>query len=219
MTVKLTVKLKESEAQFNRLVQQELRKHLSSLLFAASLNIQTRLRRLVRELITSQPEWASLENGKLAAEFGLDDVNSRLSTILDIWIGSITVGVKPTRTVGAAGISAGLNIQMIKSKWEDVLGSSAAVVTTDKGQELHWLQWLLTEGDKIIVREYDVSYNIPQGMKSRSGQAVMIGKKRGRWRVPPEYSGTTNNNFITRALENIDDPISKIVEQEIKRLT
>lgn len=213
----ITVRLKESEAQFNRLVISAIRQKLSSVLFTASLNIQTRVRRIVRDLISSQPEWASLENGKLNADFGLDSATSRLSTIMDIWVGSISVRAKPVRAVGPSGISGGLIVEMIRSRWEDVLGTNAAVVTTDKGQELPWLEWLLKEGDKIIVREYEVSYNIPPGMNSRTGNAVMIKKHRGRWRVPPEFSGTTTNNFVTRALSDIETTMSRIVEQEIRR--
>jgi hypothetical protein len=36
------------------------------------------------------------------------------------------------------------------------------------------------------------------------------------WRVPAEYAGTVNNNWITRAIENKDENIYYIVEQTIK---
>ena len=45
---------------------------------------------------------------------------------------------------------------------------------------------------------------------------IMISKARGFWQVPPEFSGTAVDNFATRALENIEATIDKIVEQVIK---
>ena len=45
---------------------------------------------------------------------------------------------------------------------------------------------------------------------------IMIEKKRGFWQVPPEFSGTSVDNFATRALGNIGDAIDKIVEKAAK---
>ena len=44
---------------------------------------------------------------------------------------------------------------------------------------------------------------------------IMISKARGFWQVPPEFSGTSVDNFATRALENIEVTIDQIVEQVI----
>lgn len=61
--------------------------------------------------------------------------------------------------------------------------------------DLHWLDWLLTKGDTVIVANYQ--YN-PQTGIGRSGLGNMT--DRGSFRVPPEFSGTLDDNFITRAL-------------------
>ena len=44
---------------------------------------------------------------------------------------------------------------------------------------------------------------------------VMIQKARGFWQVPPDMSGTSVDNFATRALKNIDRDIDQIVEKAI----
>jgi hypothetical protein len=45
----------------------------------------------------------------------------------------------------------------------------------------------------------------------------MRARPKGKWRVPPEYAGTTNNNFVTKALAQIEEPLEKLVLREIKR--
>ena len=67
--------------------------------------------------------------------------------------------------------------------------------TIYQGGDLHWLDWLLTKGDAIVISNYQ--YNAQTGL-GRSGLGNMIAG--GSFRVPPQFSGTPDNNFITRAL-------------------
>jgi hypothetical protein len=76
--------------------------------------------------------------------------------------------------------------------------------------DLHWLDWLLNRGDQIIVVGYE--YN-PQTGLGRSKLGNM--KTGGSFRVPPEFSGTQENNFVTRALigASQEKEIAKILEK------
>ena len=78
-------------------------------------------------------------------------------------------------------------------------------VLTKKGERLDWISWLLTRGDDIVVADYHV---VP-GNHGRSGDAVM--KQGDFFRVRPEYSGTLDDNCITRALENREKEIANIL--------
>ncbi len=62
---------------------------------------------------------------------------------------------------------------------------------------LPWLKWLTTLGDAVIVRDYEVRAGFPD--KSRTGDKIMV--KGSGWRVPPAHSGTPENNFLTRAID------------------
>ena len=44
----------------------------------------------------------------------------------------------------------------------------------------------------------------------------MVQGKGKKWRVPPEFSGTPRNNFVTRALDSIEDDIVKLMERKLK---
>jgi len=86
-----------------------------------------------------------------------------------------------------------------------ILDSSASVIT-ENGTRLEWLNWLLQEGDKIII----YGYHYRTGNEGRSGGGTMV--KRGVFRVPPEFSGTIDNNFITRAFLGREKELSDIIQ-------
>ena len=66
----------------------------------------------------------------------------------------------------------------------------------------------------IIQNKYEFSSSIKRG--SRTGMGVMIEKAKGFWQVPPEFSGTSVDNFATRALGGIEMDIDKIVKNALE---
>jgi len=78
---------------------------------------------------------------------------------------------------------------------------------------LPWLSWLLTRGNEIIIQEYGVLYGSGFG---RTDGAKMSNKK-APFMVDPAYSGTADNNFITRALAPHQRAISNIIKEELTR--
>jgi hypothetical protein len=104
----------------------------------------------------------------------------------------------------------GLTFSIQPSDFQNLLGLSEGHVTTEKGTDLHWLSWLLTEGDSVIVAgyQYDASGS------GRSGVGSMAAGS--SFRVPPAYSGTTSNNFVTRAFVNKQKEIERIISEVFK---
>jgi len=90
----------------------------------------------------------------------------------------------------------GLTLGIGTNAWSKLLSLPKGVVQTAKGQLLPWLSWSITRGDSIIILGYDVFF---QNGFGRSGLAIM---KEGHtvWRVPSKFSGTINNNWISRAI-------------------
>lgn len=210
--LKLSIKIQESNAEISNLIMEGIADVLNRTLFACTNPIETAIRGIFSSAINSSDVWNSLKGGKLQAEFGLpDDVSDRLSDILDIWLNSIQVDYN--RVSGKNVLKGGIVLNMLETDWEDVLSSSSAYIITRLGDSLPWLEWLLKFGDKIIVKDYNVL--MKPSNRSRSGMAVMTKMKYGRWRVPPEFSGTTNNNFVTKILDNIDNEVVRIIEQEL----
>jgi len=212
--MELQLKLVETPSQIATLIMNEIKAVLNGILSSSAKSIEVEIRTLFMDAITGSDTWQSLKDGKLRAEFGLpDDVDTRLSNILDIWLDSIIVDYKPV--TGTTTLHGGISLYMLQSDWNDVISSESAIILTKVGQILPWLEWLLIYGDKIIIRDYEIV--MKQTNKSRSGMALMVKRASGRWRMPPEYAGSTNSNFVTKLLDGISDNIQTIIETELEK--
>ena len=198
-------------SDFNANVVREVSKKVKRESATIKTTVNDQVRKAVREALVSTPEYQSILQGKLKAELGIPNSNARIIAVIDTWVNNIVVTVK-TGTTPLLLIDIGI----IKSDYSDVLSLPQAQYTykSKRGEgEIPWLKWLLLEGDKRIITRYEFSNN-PKG--SRTGMGIMISKEKGTWQVPPEFSGTSVDNFATRALGNIGNVIDKIVERAIR---
>lgn len=188
MKIKLLDSVSDIEAKVNKALSEEINKVISS-----KKNILlNKCKMLVSSWISSQPEMISIQNGELAGNFGIypgQGMNA-LGSIVSAVENSVSVEFKrfTPKLVG------GLEVNFQPSNFLGLINLPQGIVNYENGS-LKWLDWLLTQGDKIIVANYQ--YNPKTGI-GRSGLGNMI--PGGSFRVPPQYSGTTDNNFITRAL-------------------
>lgn len=159
--------------------------------------------------IKAQPEYSSLMGGKLMAEFGLPDASSRLSNIMQTIESGAIVQTKPL-SINGGKIKGSIKLQMIKKDFSDLLSLGDASFVTEKGSTLQWLQWLLIEGDTAIIADY--GFVLGSFPSSRTGMGVMRQFGGAFWRVPPEFAGTINNNWITRAISAASGDIQKEIE-------
>ena len=82
----------------------------------------------------------------------------------------------------------------------------------------------IQEAIEAGIESFDFSdndnYSIEYGRyakRSRSGQdAIMVKSKSGGWKMPTQYAGVEENNFITRAFEGRESEISKIISKHVK---
>jgi len=79
---------------------------------------------------------------------------------------------------------------------------------------LPWLEWLLLNGTQPVVDKsfYD---NKPQYARVPGG-GFMINN--GFWSVPASIAGTSEDNFLTRALRSIEDDIILLAQKQIRGL-
>lgn len=163
--------------------------------------------------IQNQPEYSSLMSGDLQGQFGIPDPQQRLSDIL-LTIQNGTVVVRKPTSIVNGKISAGIKLQMVKSDFSDLLTLGSASFTTEKGTKLNWLQWLLVEGDTVIISDFGF---VPgPSPSSRTGLGVMKQFSGAFWRVPPEFAGTLRDNWITRAIESSSGDVKRAMEQALR---
>jgi hypothetical protein len=187
--------IQESDAQIEKLIIAELMAHAQEVLVASRQEIARGIQKLVIEEIKRSPEYAALLHGRLLAEFGLTNAVSKVDAILGEWSKQLQVTVT----------KKSLTVEMIKRDLINVLAMAEAKQLTAKGENLEWLNWLLIDGDRTIVREYAIS--LKPNRRSRTGFALMVKNPKKKWSVPSEYAGTRNNNWVTRAIDTILDSL------------
>tara|TARA_E500000331_G_scaffold324950_1_gene341713 strand:+ start:20984 stop:21637 length:654 start_codon:yes stop_codon:yes gene_type:complete len=146
------------------------------------------------------------QGGNLAGELGVEFVNI-WGIIATVAHDSTKVKVEAPRLSGNE-IVAKWTVTAAPSDLATIAASlhDKGIQETEKGQQLEWMKWLLTLGDAVIVRDYEVKAGFPKS--SRTGDKIMV--KGSGWRVPPEHAGSEGNNFITRA---IDEALPEIEKQ------
>ncbi len=172
-----------------------------------------RIQQLVKDAIVTEPEYQSLISGQLKAELGIDS-NLKIADIVDTWVSTIDVQIQPVQASGSR-IIGGISISMIKEDYSDVLSKDSASITdANTGSVVPWLYWLLLAGGDILIHNYVVKMG--SYANSRSGNAIMVSSKEN-WRMPPQYAGTANNNWVYRAISKLDSQIENILQTELEK--
>jgi hypothetical protein len=210
------MKLSLSLVENTQTIQQEILKALlpecEKYMNKVMNNLKKQLPDIVSNAITSQPEYTSLLSGKLKFEFGIPDAGSKITNIINYWISNIEYDYKPP-TASNSSIKSSFSAKLIKSNFSDILGTPDSMVADSlRGYELPWLEWLLLDGSAVIVPQYQVMMG--SNPRSRTGYAVMISSKES-WKVPDEFSGTIDNNWITRAISGSQNEIQNLLNRII----
>lgn len=216
---KYTIQLVDKLSDIKKKVTIAFRDELNAQLPKAASRIEVAIKNRTDQFFMNTPEAQALINGPLNFHFGIPAGEElvRVGSIIRTIANNVSVTSKRVSLVGNS-LRGGLTVGVLISDFSDVLSNPEAIIVTDKGQSLPWLEWLLLEGDRIIITDYEIAFG--HHNHSRSGNAIM--KKNtggGIWRVPPQYSGTIRNNWLTRAILGASnayvDMVNKVVENEL----
>lgn len=212
--MKISVKILETEKDISSAISRALLPEVADYLKNSINIIKRELPLIVNSAIINSPEYASILAGKLRYEFGLNDASSKLSGLLNIWSTNVDITYNPPKISSNGRIKASFSASMIKIDFSDVLYSDYAyMVDTFRGYNLPWLEWLLLEGNRVLVPGYQVIFG--PNSRSRTGGAIMRVSPVKSWKVPAEFSGTRNDNWITRALDTIDSDIENLLSKAL----
>lgn len=189
LSITITDSIKTIEGNVNAAIAS----YMNDLLSKRQAVILNEIRMLIPIWIYRQPEIASLTSTdplSLKGQFGIPtDGVSIVNAIVQSVLGATNIKLVKFSN----NLKGGLELQFQPNDFRNLLALPQGHVVYNGG-DLHWLDWLLKRGDNIIVANYQ--YNPSTGL-GRSGLGTMIGG--GSFRVPPQWSGTENDNFITRA--------------------
>jgi hypothetical protein len=206
------MKILKNNRQVEKLMLEALAREGRYALKNASRRLKRKIKNIVYDAINDCPEIEELSryDGKLRLDFGLtsDPTPEIINGIVD----SVFVEVRRMTAVGNR-LRGGITIGVQPVTAYNLFSIPEAEQEIESGGYIPWLQWLLFEGDKVIIQDYGVEYKIGVG---RTGQARMI-EEAPPFRVDPRYSGTIESNFITRALYPFIPAINQTIKQEFTR--
>lgn len=210
--MKFKLKLIETDKQIKDRIMKVLQPEMAKFIKSTVPKLKNKIVPMLSTAIVSSPEYESILNGKLKYEFGIPDSYLRLENLLSIWLNNINIEYNPPN-ISTNFVRTSVSISLVKSDFSDVLGSDyAQVIDSKRGYGLFWLEWLLLDGTKTIVKNQEVV--LGPSNNSRTGFALMKDSDND-WSVPNEYAGTIQDNWITRAITTIEPDIYQALKESL----
>lgn len=205
------MKIVENDKTILMKINKALAKELNTRFKKKQAKLSSLVKSIVWKAVFFSPECQSLSNGTLKLDFGL--TQDPASLIADAVSSSVVVLLDPISVSGGSSISGGIKIYIQPNDYSNLLGSSFSRQAIESGGSIPWLEWLLLAGDSIIIADFGVEYS--SQAKGRAGPARMS-KSEKPFKVDSQFSGTKDNNFITRALKKYFLEIEKAITGVLK---
>jgi len=208
---------RQVEQALKKLISTQLTKAISQ----ASPNIKSDMQKLIDKQLRSSMVMRDLLEGELRGQLGLTKAKAQaaVENIIRAVVGTVDVDSKKVN-IGKGSARNVLSITIQPSSFKNVSSIPQGIVgyyssTYKKSVNIKWLDWLLFEGDRIVVSEFH--YETDPKTKGRSGLGKM--HKGGIFRVAPYYSGTDKDNFITRVFheDGFQASTSHIIQSNIEK--
>lgn len=207
------VRLLDNKAAIKKKINTALYKRINRAAAAAQVEFLDYVKIIVKKEILWHSTYFSLVSqtrDSLKAHFGLPDPERRLDVIIDAFVGSFRIaqsnGFFGRNVNGVYRLKSSFKILFMPQRgWEELTQMDAALLYTEKGDILPWLEWLIIKGDqRDLIVGYEIEMDVFNRHASRTGLAIMVERKSGRWGgrwgVPSAYSGTERNNFLTQSV-------------------
>jgi len=206
------------QAELERELFKELNRLLNQSMDKSAKELTPIIQEIIKKSLLESEELKALSSGDLIGEFGIRSSTAAIVAQQIALNVSQTVEVKPMN-VSLKTKRGGLSLKVQPNDLQNVLSIPNGSYTYHsrrykKDVTINWLDWFLTKGDAIIVAKFHFEESSGAG---RSGRGSM--QKGSSWRVRPEYSGTLDNNAITRALQSEETKAEMIksIENVIKK--
>jgi|TARA_B100001778_G_scaffold332466_1_gene338840 hypothetical protein len=208
--VRISIKILESAKVIESRINQALVDKVNQKLRLGNTKAIQTARSYVKGWIAEQPEMRSIASGgDLAGEFGIRaGQGSSIATAIATAVSMATVFSFTPFNNKFKG-SAKLEFQ--PDSFATLLTLPLGFTATKNSGNLHWMDWLLLQGNNTIIVGYEY---VPDTGKGRSGMGTM--STGGMWRVPPQYAGTKDDNFITRAFLGREKQIAALFGEMLR---
>lgn len=202
------LKLLQSGAQIAKDILKTLLKEINGYYKKRINIIKENISIVVYDCVYNSPEMQSVRGGSLKLDFGL--TFDPTVDIAHAVANAVFIDFKDFKLT-SNNISSGISLNIQPIDYLNVLNLPSAVVITEKGVSLPWLEWLTLYGNQIIIADFGVEYKSGVG---RTGGAHMIVSTRP-FKVNSSFAGTQEDNFITRAIEAALPRIQTAIENSL----
>jgi hypothetical protein len=165
--------------------------------------LRNAIKPIIIDSIYDCPEMESVRSGKLKYDFGIETD----PTLIIAW--SVADSMRLSYSYSPSYV---FNFQITVQPINDntLLSLPQSFVKLGDGGEIPWLEWLLKKGSKIIMLDFGVLYK----QAGRTGGAIMV-ENISPFMVDPNYAGTDDDNFISRALSKNINKIQQTAWQTL----
>lgn len=190
--------------RFKKNVINELRERAKSLVQKNYAKIRRAVKPVIVDAIYECPEMESLRSGKLRYDLGVKID----PTLLIAW--SVADTMKLQYTYSNQYIF-NFSISIQPGRYGNLLDLPQSVIISENGKKIPWLEWLLTNGTKIIMADFGVLYKEGTG---RTGGAITV-QNVTPFMIDPAFAGVVGDNFISRALNKNGQKIQQAAWQTL----
>lgn len=222
MDFQLTQKIKiVNKTGLGRQIVEEILNRINRFLPSVLKEVKVFTTFYIERAIKNSRTYNSLISGPLQAHFGLVNPAGDMDQIISSLKNLVKVDHEPFKIRGnqyQRNITGNVTLSIIgqENNLRKLLNSPGARYDSHGGP-VDWLEWLLFEGGNTVVFDYGIKFgNFPLDY-SRTGRAIMIPDLRG-YEVPFDHSGTESDNFITRALRDIEDELDRVFKINLNKL-
>lgn len=194
----LSITITDSIDTISKNINTALVTSINQLLIKKHITLLSSAKTLVSGWVNSQPEILSLKSYDTSSLVGIFGLAGSTESIVNNIVSSIVNSINIRFAPYDKNLNGGLELNFQPDTFANLLALPDGHTKLFNG-DLHWLEWLLKRGDSTIIVNYQ--YN-PQTGLGRSGLGNMV--RGNSFRVPPQFSGTDKNNFVTRALLGSD---------------
>lgn len=210
----LIARLKTNSRSMNKLIREAIVSELRQVFKNAEAPIRNRIAPIfARAVLNTNIVQELLSKGPLRGHLGVEDSNDVSGVILEL-IQQVIVQSTVVRNIGGQ-IQGKLFVGMVYADYQDLINHPDASFISEGDFKIPWLAWLVdSSGQEAFTIEYGIKMGEGLG---RTGQAIMIKNyPNAPWTLPVQYLGQPENNFITQALDMIEEQILTIMIEEIE---
>jgi len=229
------VSLIDNLSQLANKIKTEISSVLNKPFTIAQASVKKQLVEILEKKLMASAELQSLLNGRLRYELGIENPAPIISAIVD----SLKNGVQVTFSGIDRNLKMNMSILVLAPDYINkllLIPGTSYVSTTNASafgptgrrvqgfyrqrplsagtdNAIPWLNWLLTAGPYLLVAGYNVKFgSFPGG---RTGGALMRQTTSVGWSIPTQHAGTSEDNFITRALLGMEQEVENVLKQNI----